>query len=198
MYTVYCHTNKLNGKRYVGITKKKPERRWQNGTGYKNSICFYNAIQKYGWYNFDHEILYTNLTKNDAEEKERLIIKEWRTNERNFGYNIEGGGNLGKEVSEETKQKQSASAKQRVKKLGAPMTGRVCTEKDKLKMRNACSHRAKPVIKYSLDGLCLCVYASVSDAARDVNGDKASIIKCCKGKNKTAYNFVWRYYARES
>ena len=34
-YTVYCHIFP-NGKRYVGITKQKPEYRWDNGNGYRN------------------------------------------------------------------------------------------------------------------------------------------------------------------
>lgn len=196
MYTVYCHRNKINDKCYIGITKKKPERRWQNGTGYKNSVCFYNAIKKHGWYNFAHEILYTNLTKKEAEEKEVLIIREWRTNERAFGYNIEGGGNLGKEVSEETRKKQSLSAKQRVEELGAPMAGKAYTNDEKIKMKQACSHRAKAVCQFSIDGLKLATFNSVSDAAVFVNGNKSPIIKCCKGNAHTAYGFVWRYNDR--
>ena len=59
-YTVYCHTNKINGKRYVGITKQKPETRWNNGKGYSTQY-FKRAIDKYGWEEFTHEILFTNL-----------------------------------------------------------------------------------------------------------------------------------------
>ena len=35
VWTVYMHVNKINGKKYVGITSQKPEERWKNnGIGY--------------------------------------------------------------------------------------------------------------------------------------------------------------------
>lgn len=60
-YSVYIHQNLTNGKRYVGITCKKPERRWgYQGAGYKSQTYFWKAIQKYGWDNFDHEVFASN------------------------------------------------------------------------------------------------------------------------------------------
>ena len=76
-YAVYCHTNKINGKKYVGITGNKPEYRWKNGLGYQNHPHFFAAIKKYGWHNFWHEVLYTGLTKAEAEEWETKLIKEY-------------------------------------------------------------------------------------------------------------------------
>lgn len=93
-YTVYCHTNKVNGKRYVGITCQTPEKRWRNGNGYQGQI-FYNAIQKYGWEEFGHEILFTGLTKEEAEQKEIELIAKWKTKESAFGYNVSSGGESG-------------------------------------------------------------------------------------------------------
>ncbi len=34
-YNVYSHTSP-SGKKYIGITKQKPEHRWSNGDGYKH------------------------------------------------------------------------------------------------------------------------------------------------------------------
>lgn len=90
-YTVYCHTNKINGKRYVGITKQKPEVRWCNGHGYDTQY-FRRAIDKYGWEEFTHEILFTNLTEDEAKQKEIELIAKWDLTNPNKGYNITMGG----------------------------------------------------------------------------------------------------------
>ena len=93
-YCVYCHVNKHNNKRYVGITKQNPERRWNNGRGYVNSPHFYAAIKKYGWEEFTHEILFTNLSKKEAEEKEIYLIAKWNLQNKSKGYNVCAGGNV--------------------------------------------------------------------------------------------------------
>lgn len=55
---IYMHTNKINNKKYIGQIKQNPERRWrEGGKGYVDSPKFWNAIQKYGWDNFEHEII---------------------------------------------------------------------------------------------------------------------------------------------
>lgn len=67
-YVVYIHKNILNGKVYVGQTCNLSERWRNNGKNYFNSIKFYNAIKKYGWDNFTHEVVYSNLNKQAADK----------------------------------------------------------------------------------------------------------------------------------
>lgn len=110
MHKVYKHTFP-NGKIYIGITLQKPEDRWINGKGYHHNSYMINAINKYGWENIKHEILFDNLTKEQAIEKEIELIAFYRSNKRDFGYNIESGGNYAGCVSEETKKKISNSCK---------------------------------------------------------------------------------------
>lgn len=107
-YTIYMHKNKINGKVYIGQTSQKPEKRWDNGRGYETSSKFYNAILKYGWDNFEHIILYTNLTLEEANQKEQELIKQYRACEDDFGYNITSGGHNFIH-SEETKRKIGAA-----------------------------------------------------------------------------------------
>lgn len=116
-YCVYMHTNSVNGKKYIGITCKEPQKRWSNGKGYCHNKYFYRAINKYGWNSFRHDILFTKLTKDEACNLEIWLIAKFKTQDHNYGYNIMAGGQncthteeskqkmRGRSVSEETRQK---------------------------------------------------------------------------------------------
>ena len=95
-YVLYMHENKINGKKYIGITKQQPEVRWKGGSGYKQNPAFWNAIQKYGWDNFEHIILLENLTREDAERLEIEYIQQYNTIAQ--GYNISEGGFSGSDT----------------------------------------------------------------------------------------------------
>ena len=90
-YCVYIHINKINGKEYIGITKQKPERRWQNGKGYAGSR-FENAIKKYGWESFYHLVVCSNISKEKAQAIEIDLISRHDTRNPKFGYNLSRGG----------------------------------------------------------------------------------------------------------
>ena len=99
VYIVYQHKNKINGKSYIGITCQKPEYRWgADGNRYIKCPLFWNAIQKYGWDCFDHIILYTDLSEEEAYEMEQKIIAELHTTDPNYGYNLSIGGSGGDSV----------------------------------------------------------------------------------------------------
>lgn len=112
-YCIYVHTNKFNGKKYIGQTCRSPKIRWKNGEGYKKSPYFYHAIKKYGWDCFEHEILYINLSCDDANKIENNLITLFNTNDPNFGYNIKDGGGGGGKLPQEIKNKISNSLKGR-------------------------------------------------------------------------------------
>ncbi len=103
-YYVYIHINKLNGKKYIGQTSQNPQKRWDNGRGYLTSPKFYNSIQKYGWDNFEHKIIASNLSLEEANILEQSLIQTYNTQDDEFGYNIKDGGKNGHH-SEETKKK---------------------------------------------------------------------------------------------
>lgn len=89
-YKVYCLTNKINGKKYIGITRQEIEKRWKNGRGYKKTTRIAMAIKKYGWDNFDKKILYNDLDNKKASDMEVFYINKYNTTEN--GYNVQSGG----------------------------------------------------------------------------------------------------------
>ena len=109
-YIIYIHKNKINQKVYIGQTCQKPQKRWNNGEGYKSCSKFYNAIQKYGWENFEHIILYSNLSLEKANNIEQKLIKKYHSTEDQYGYNLTSGGKNFKH-NEATKQKISLANK---------------------------------------------------------------------------------------
>jgi len=92
-YTVYMHEHRESGKKYIGITGLKPEHRWNNGKGYTSGY-FRNAIDRHGWDAFRHEILYVNLTKEEACRLECELIAKYQSNNPDYGYNCSIGGEM--------------------------------------------------------------------------------------------------------
>ena len=128
---VYVHVFP-NGKMYFGVTSQKPKERWgSDGRGYKYQSLMWKAIQKYGWNNIRHIILFDKLSFSDALNEEQRLIQKYGTNEPEFGYNNTLGGEgvlgykyteeqlvnhrywLGRHHSEETKRKLSEQRKGR-------------------------------------------------------------------------------------
>lgn len=108
MYYVYKHTLP-NGKVYIGMTGQPPKNRWRKGTAYIHNQAFYDAIQEYGWDAIKHEIVAEFEAKEEAEQMEIFLIKQFRSNDSRFGYNIENGGNCAGTHSDQTRIKISKS-----------------------------------------------------------------------------------------
>lgn len=214
-YTLYVHVCP-NDKNYVGITKNVPERRWGNGKNYKGCILFNRAIEKYGWNNIKHIIVLTNLTKEEAENKEQSLISFLKSNNPNYGYNIANGG-YANSVSDLTKEKlRNASTGKthkvsneikeilRKKNLGEnnPMFGKVPWNKGKKMDKSSCQKIsvAKKGKKSPKRKKVLCVeenkiYNSIVEA-ETLTGIK-NISRCCLGNTKRAGGYHWQYYNEE-
>ena len=144
-YCVYMHRFP-NGKVYIGITCQRPEARWRNGEGYKGQVV-YSAIIKYGWENVEHVILFSCITKEQAEEKEIETIASFRSNEKRHGYNIDNGGNCEGTHSQETRAKIAESNRRRVlspetgRKISAALKGRKMPDPMKKKISESLKGR---------------------------------------------------------
>lgn len=113
MFKVYIHQNLINHKIYIGITSLDIKERWgKNGNGYRKQ-SFYRAIQKYGWNNFRHVVLFDNLTEEDACQIEQELILFHKSNKSKFGYNADNGGRYAGKHSKKTRDKISKNVKRR-------------------------------------------------------------------------------------
>ena len=117
-FTVYRHITP-DGKSYIGCTsKKRPEKRWKNGLGYRRQIKIREAIEKWGWEKIEHQIISTNLTEKEAKWLENYLICYYRTfilfeDCNGYNMNLGGDGQVGVINTEEYKKKQSEKQKGR-------------------------------------------------------------------------------------
>jgi len=86
-FSVYKHTFP-NNKVYIGITSQNPQDRWKQYNNDQPKL--YNAIKKYGWDNVQHEVLFTNLTQEEAAQQEIKLIEQYDAIKN--GYNNTKGG----------------------------------------------------------------------------------------------------------
>lgn len=220
MYIVYQHINKINDKIYIGITSRKPEERWgTKGSNYKSSPHFYSAIQKYGWDNFEHNILFKNLTKEQACIKEQELIKYYNSTNRDFGYNSTSGGEVFT-LNAEARRKKSLAMMGNKNGLGHPCSeekkvkiskaqkGRQLTNQHKEKPSIAASQRHVPCSKEKREKLSknypnkkkiYCeelnrVFDSVQQCGKELGIPATNITKLCNGRGKTLKGYHFRYY----
>lgn len=222
-YYVYKHTAP-NGKVYIGQTQQNPpEKRWLCGKGYPCNTHFTNAINKYGWNNFQHEIVASNLTKEEADEMEIGLIAKHNSADRRYGYNIALGGNSIGKHSKETKIKMSEShagkklteehkkhigeasrrqSEETRRKKSLSHIGLKHSEETKIKMSKVQNARTQEEIndiykKISKRVLCVetgIVYDSTRVVERLLGIDCSQISRVCNGKAKTAGGYHWQFY----
>ena len=218
-YTVYMHENKINGKKYFGITGKDPEKRWLKGTNYRTCTAMDRAFKKYGWDGFNHVILKTGLSKEEACQEEIRLIEEYKTRDPNFGYNIciGGGGTAGCSFSEEEIKRRSdfwkgennpnyhgkmwtPEYKEHMRQIN---TGKKHTEEHKRKITEsllARHYRMSEENKNKLserskrpvvrdDGV---VFESIKDASESIGRCDSAIINAIK-RGQRSGGYYWKY-----
>ena len=210
-----------SGKSYIGQTIRPIEKRFEEHQE-KGSKCvaIYNAIQKYGWNNF--EKVWYECPDEDLNKNEELMIEVLGTLSPD-GYNLMEGGGSGGKRSEETKQKMSESKNGDMH----PMFGKTVSEETRQKISDAKlgktpseetrqkqsesklgknnpnywktgnkHHNSKRVYQYNLDGTFIGSFGSTGEAERYINKkDGSGIAKCARGVkgHKQAYGFKWSY-----
>lgn len=220
-YIVYEHVFP-NSKKYVGITCQKKNRRWRHGKGYSQNIRMSNAIKKYGWDNIEHNILYSNLTLEEAEEIERQLIKSQDLVNPEKGYNYSTGG-IHPRHTEETKKKigekslgrkHSEDFKKWISKINSGsnnyMYGRHHTEETKRKISDtkkanhvespnkgkfgAANPNSKRIASIDIHTHeIICIYDSITDASKQINRSSSCLQAALHKHQKTCHGYEWIY-----
>lgn len=206
---IYCYTNKINNKKYIGQTSKELMIRHNQHIKSKRNDYFHKAIRKYGIENFTLEVLHI-ADKYSLDLLEIFYIEYFNLTNKKYGYNCKTGGSNGKHT-DSTKQSMSDYAKNRPyehnKKISDSMKGEKNPHKgvpisddNKQKMADGRRNSEKrkqmfntKVIQYDKNMNIIKIWDSISQVNRDLGIDISCISKVCQGKRKTAGSFIWRY-----
>ena len=216
-YCVYMHRNVINGKVYIGITGNLNRRWHNNGIEYiQRGHLFGNAIEKYGWDNFEHVILHDHLSKDEACALEKEYIAKYKSNATryynpSYGYNLtDGGENIcgcirigdknsfyGRTHLEETKQYLSSVNTGKFVGEKSPLFG-VSKSDDMKKMisESLKTWYAEHDSPHNIPVLCVTdgkIFKSGVEASKYYGIQKSEISACCLGKRKTTHGLVFTY-----
>jgi|GEM_PF-3298330 len=188
MASIYRHVKRATGEVfYIGITinNKRPYSKSDR------NIFWYNLVSKY---DYDVEILKTNLSLREAQELEEILINYYGRRDLGKGtlVNLTNGGELNKGCtpSLETRKKQS------IAKLGRPRK-----YETKVKISNSCQgisrsgeHLEKPIVAIDIETNKEFKFKSIKEYSEELGLNRPSISKVLKGNlNKTKnYKFRWQ------
>ena len=212
------HINKINGKLYIGQTgrKRMKDRYGKDGYQYHQCTHFWRAIQKYGWDNFEHIVLIENISKEMANIIESELIKKYDTTNAKYGYNITLGGDGCRLV----RIKQYTKFGEYIRTYESIMEASNDTDIPELTIRSSCANkgaflnrdkyrwtyeddelveistlhtRNKEINQFDLNGMFIKTWNSAKEIEDICGHNHSKIASCCKGRQKTAYGYIWRY-----
>lgn len=169
--SIYCFTNLINGKQYIGSTIVEPNRRYNqhiyNAThenAHQYNYPLYEAIRKYGKENFDFKVLYQEECEEEhIRELEREYILRFNTLSPN-GYN------------------QTDNTEHPINAIESYK-----------KMSETKRNNAKRVAQIDNNNNIIKIFRSVVDCAEETHEDEKKIGSCCRGERKSTGGkfFAW-------
>jgi group I intron endonuclease len=201
---IYLIVNKQNGHKYVGQTTQGMNKRWQQHIQEAMRMSdkpLHRAMRKYG----NHNFMIKEIDECDERllnEREEYWIKHYNTFESAEGYNATSGGDK-PILSEETKQKITEKAKQKIltpehtENISIALTAKakiepwgILTEEN----RGNGKHCGIPIRSKNLKtGICT-DYENARIAALSLTGDpnkNGNILLAARNGN-TAYGHKWQ------
>jgi len=213
---IYCITNLVNGKKYIGQTVVGIKTRWQKhmtSTRCNSNQAIHCAIRKHGVDNFTIEEIDTADTHELLDEAETAWIAHYDTF-LGEGYNMTsgGGGKSGYRHSEESKQKnrESNSGENSYwygrkhppefgKKISERQTGSKNHRYGKTQTpehtKNQSEAQKISVSQFTKDGIFIKTFKSAKDAGEELKIFPNSITGVCKKRKGflSAGGYIWRY-----
>lgn len=214
---IYCITNIVNQKQYVGKTLNSVEQRWsEHLNDYKRPRCekraLYDAFIKYGIENFRCETLCECLDS-ELEEKEIYYIELYNTFHN--GYNLTKGGDgkqlydydaiidyyLNNEVTIVETAKHFNCHEDTISSILKKMNIKTRIFPHK----GVCGNCKKPkkISCFDLNGSIVSSFETVSEAGKWLfenkkcktynSGVRGHISSAANGKQPTAYGYIWKY-----
>lgn len=207
---IYKITNTVNQKGYIGKTTNSIEKRWkEHKHDYTRDYCkdrpLYRAMNKYGIENFIIEQL-EEVDIKDLSNREIYWIEYYHTFSNGYNATLGGDGKIlyDYDLIIELIQNQKTTV-EICELIGCcPDVVRLIARKNNLVINgnNLLIKNKKQVQQFDKQGKYLRSFDSYADAARwleenkyvsgNLNGVRSHIGDVCKGKRKTAYQFIWK------
>jgi len=200
MAYVYCITNKINGKKYIGSSRKETIDLTYFGSG----RTIVQALKKYGKENFTRQILWEG--EGDARDIETYWLEYFNAANNPLFYNMTNdarGNNLHKKETKKTVSEKLTGrkfTKEICKKISDAKIGKSNPKKGKLdgpKPGVTKAHKGrispnkghtKQIALYSIDGVYIKTYNSYTELAKDININPETVRQCLVGKQHTICN----------
>lgn len=202
-YTVYT-LESSDGKMYVGATSTTLRERWNNGNGYRFIEELWHSIECNGWDSIIKTVVSEGLSHKEASLLEQELISQFRTYDRQHGYNREMGG-VGKfkKVSDDFRVRMSETHVGEKnpnygKHFGAEHRRKISeSNKGQTRSIETCRRvglaKEKAVVQLTTGGKLIAVWDSGKQASLATGTQAGHISKVCKHQRKTAGGFVWAY-----
>lgn len=210
---IYCITNMLNGKQYVGKTVGSINKRFkQHCTEYKKEKSkdrpLYRAMRKYGIENFIVEQL-IQCEPEELNSYECLFIDKLNTYKNGYNATKGGDGKILFDYQEIIKLYEEGKTMKEVAKILQCCTDTVsnvlhCYNVNIHIVHNSVIKKPIQVLQKDKDSKQIIQsFDSIADAGRWLvqnnkakrycGGVRQKISNCCKGKLKTAYGYCWDF-----
>lgn len=203
---IYKVVNTLNGHVYIGQTRRTPEIRWSEHIETKNKYdtAFSRALRKYPEDVFELGVI-EEVPDSVLDEREEFWIERYNSYED--GYNSTRGGTSRhcvdyEEIRDLWRDGFSVGEISEIYGCGKSTIQHILRSEDDYTYEESYARgerrNCRDVMRYDLEGNFICLYSSISEAARDVGCDAPGITNACIGVNQTCGGYQWRYAGDEA